>query len=101
MKVLIYDVVSSEQLSLLHNLTLANQWSLRLPAGEPVHHVMTFDPNDRNFLYLMTSHHVSMKIEIRSSNPYYMNQKLYEVVTVTVTSWLTVLGCCFLNNGLL
>uniref|UniRef100_A0AAR2L5W9 Sema domain-containing protein n=1 Tax=Pygocentrus nattereri TaxID=42514 RepID=A0AAR2L5W9_PYGNA len=37
---------------------LANQWSLRLAAGESVHHVMTFDPNDRNYLYLMTTHHI-------------------------------------------
>ncbi|KAF5893208.1 plexin-D1, partial [Clarias magur] len=46
------------KLSLLRNLSVANQWSLRLPAGEPVHHVMTFDTNDRNYLYLMTSHHL-------------------------------------------
>ncbi|MEQ2179516.1 Plexin-D1 [Goodea atripinnis] len=31
---------------------------MKLPAGEAVHHVMTFDPNDRNFLYIMTSHHM-------------------------------------------
>ncbi|CAB1442569.1 unnamed protein product [Pleuronectes platessa] len=46
------------KLTLLANMTLANQWTLKLPAGEAVHHIMTFDPNDRNFLYLMTSHHM-------------------------------------------
>lgn len=81
MKVLIYDVVSSKQLSLLRNLSVANQWSLRLPAGEPVHHVMTFDPNDRNYLYLMTSHHVSMQLCTNTFNPDYMNRKLYKTVS--------------------
>ncbi|XP_070766265.1 plexin-D1 [Enoplosus armatus] len=46
------------KLTLLANMTLANQWTLRLPASEAVHHIMTFDPNDSNFLYLMTSHHM-------------------------------------------
>ncbi|XP_034393758.1 plexin-D1 [Cyclopterus lumpus] len=46
------------KLTLLPNMTLANQWTLKLPASEAVHHVMTFDPNDSNFLYLMTSHHM-------------------------------------------
>ncbi|MEQ2229612.1 hypothetical protein ILYODFUR_020588 [Ilyodon furcidens] len=39
-------------------MTLAGQRTMKLPAGEAVHHVMTFDPNDRNFLYVMTSHHM-------------------------------------------
>lgn len=46
------------KLTLLANMTLANQWKLKLPGSETVHHIMTFDPNDRNFLYLMTSHHM-------------------------------------------
>ncbi|XP_034028621.1 plexin-D1 [Thalassophryne amazonica] len=46
------------KLTLLPNMTLASQWTLKLPSSEPVHHIMTFDPNDRNFLYLMTSHHL-------------------------------------------
>lgn len=46
------------KLTLLANMTLANQWTLKLPASEAVHHIMTFDPNDSNFLYLMTSHHM-------------------------------------------
>uniref|UniRef100_A0A3B5M3W2 Plexin D1 n=1 Tax=Xiphophorus couchianus TaxID=32473 RepID=A0A3B5M3W2_9TELE len=32
--------------------------TVALPAGEAVHHIMTFDPNDGNFLYVMTSHHM-------------------------------------------
>ncbi|XP_013871381.1 plexin-D1 [Austrofundulus limnaeus] len=43
------------KLTLLANKTLAN---LTLPASEAVHHIMTFDPNDSNFLYVMTSHHM-------------------------------------------
>ncbi|XP_029011994.1 plexin-D1 [Betta splendens] len=46
------------KLTLLTNMTLAGQQTLKLPASEPVHHIMTFDPSDRNFLYLMTSHHM-------------------------------------------
>lgn len=46
------------KLTLLPNLTLANQWTLKLPALESVHHIMTFDPTDRNFLYVMTSNHM-------------------------------------------
>lgn len=46
------------KLTLLANMTVANQWTLKLPASEAVHHIMTFDPNDSNYLYLMTSHHM-------------------------------------------
>uniref|UniRef100_A0A672Q2P4 Plexin D1 n=1 Tax=Sinocyclocheilus grahami TaxID=75366 RepID=A0A672Q2P4_SINGR len=46
------------KLSLLANLSVANLWSLRLAANEPVHHIMTFDPSDHNYLYLMTTHHL-------------------------------------------
>ncbi|XP_035511823.1 plexin-D1 [Morone saxatilis] len=46
------------KLTLLANMTLANQWTLKLPASEAVHHIMTFDPSDSNFLYIMTSHHM-------------------------------------------
>ncbi|XP_034733685.1 plexin-D1 isoform X1 [Etheostoma cragini] len=46
------------KLTLLANMTVANQWTLKLAAGEPVHHIMTFDPNDSYFLYLMTSYHM-------------------------------------------
>lgn len=66
--VLCSDVFLS-QLTLLPNLTLANQWTLKLPASEAVHHIMTFDPNDSNFLYLMTSHHVRTWLRARVSTP--------------------------------
>ncbi|XP_028265674.1 plexin-D1 [Parambassis ranga] len=46
------------KLTLLPNMTLASQWTLKLPTSEAVHHIMTFDPSDRNFLYVMTSHHM-------------------------------------------
>ncbi|MBN3302109.1 PLXD1 protein, partial [Amia calva] len=42
------------KLNLRRNLTLANRKSQKLAPGEAVHHIMTFDPSDRNFLYLMT-----------------------------------------------
>ncbi|KAM4562125.1 plexin-D1 [Odontesthes bonariensis] len=46
------------KLTLLPNMSVANQWTLKLPFSEAVHHIMTFDPNDSNFLYVMTSHHM-------------------------------------------
>ncbi|XP_023812458.1 plexin-D1 isoform X1 [Oryzias latipes] len=46
------------KLTLLSNMTMASQSTLRLPSSEAVHPIMTFDPNDRNFLYVMTSHHM-------------------------------------------
>uniref|UniRef100_G3NF07 Plexin D1 n=1 Tax=Gasterosteus aculeatus aculeatus TaxID=481459 RepID=G3NF07_GASAC len=46
------------KLTLRPDMTVAHQWTLKLPAGEAVHHIMTFDPNDSNFLYVMTSHHM-------------------------------------------
>lgn len=51
--------MSFSQLTLTANMTPANQWTLRLPSSESVQPVMTFDPSDRNYLYVMTSHHVS------------------------------------------
>ncbi|XP_076122167.1 plexin-D1 [Alosa pseudoharengus] len=58
------------KLSLWGNLTLAKRpWSLKLPAREPVHHIMTFDPNDRNYLYLMTSHHL-LRVRVASCSQY-------------------------------
>lgn len=32
---------------------------LTVAYGEPVHHIMQFDPMDPGYLYLMTSHQVS------------------------------------------
>uniref|UniRef100_A0A4W5LIH2 Plexin D1 n=1 Tax=Hucho hucho TaxID=62062 RepID=A0A4W5LIH2_9TELE len=51
------------------NLTVANQWALKLPAGESVHHIMTFDPMDRNYLYLMTSHHL-LRVKVAACGQY-------------------------------
>uniref|UniRef100_A0A8C7SV17 Plexin D1 n=1 Tax=Oncorhynchus mykiss TaxID=8022 RepID=A0A8C7SV17_ONCMY len=57
------------KLTLLKNLTVANQWALKLPAGESVHHIMTFDPLDRNYLYLMTSHHL-LRVKVAACGQY-------------------------------
>ncbi|KAK1786908.1 hypothetical protein P4O66_017288 [Electrophorus voltai] len=57
------------KLSLLRNLSVANKWSLRLPAGESVHHIMTFDPNDRDYLYLMTTHHL-LRVQVAVCGQY-------------------------------
>ncbi|KAM6977277.1 plexin-D1 [Aplochiton taeniatus] len=57
------------KLTLLRNLTVANQWAMKLPASEAVHPVMTFDPNDRNFLYLMTSHHM-LRVNVADCSQY-------------------------------
>uniref|UniRef100_A0A8C1QF57 Plexin D1 n=1 Tax=Cyprinus carpio TaxID=7962 RepID=A0A8C1QF57_CYPCA len=39
------------------NITLCYIIPHVLVANEPVHHFMTFDPSDHNYLYLMTTHH--------------------------------------------
>ncbi|XP_030640906.1 plexin-D1 [Chanos chanos] len=57
------------KLSLRRNLSVASQWSLRLPRGESVHHIMTFHPNDSNYLYLMTSHHF-LKVKVAGCGQY-------------------------------
>ncbi|XP_077369310.1 plexin-D1 isoform X2 [Festucalex cinctus] len=46
------------KVTLTPNMTSTSQRTLKLPASESVHHVMTFDPNDRTYLYVMTSHHM-------------------------------------------
>uniref|UniRef100_A0A672ZNR2 Sema domain-containing protein n=1 Tax=Sphaeramia orbicularis TaxID=375764 RepID=A0A672ZNR2_9TELE len=61
-----YTGLSSVSVDNVHNHTVVflgtSNGRLRkvrhLPASEAVHHIMTFDPNDSNFLYLMTSHHM-------------------------------------------
>ncbi|XP_066499462.1 plexin-D1 [Hoplias malabaricus] len=60
---------SLRKLSLRGNFSVANQWSLRLAAGESVHHIMTFDPNDRNRLYVMTTRHI-FRVQVASCNQY-------------------------------
>ncbi|KAK2899118.1 hypothetical protein Q8A67_010536 [Cirrhinus molitorella] len=57
------------KLSLLANLSVANQWSLKLAANEPVHHIMTFDPSDHNYLYLMTTHHF-LRVQVSACGQY-------------------------------
>uniref|UniRef100_A0A671RXP2 Plexin-D1-like n=1 Tax=Sinocyclocheilus anshuiensis TaxID=1608454 RepID=A0A671RXP2_9TELE len=57
------------KLSLLANLSVANQWSLKLASNEPVHHIMTFDPSDHNYLYLMTTHHL-LRVQVSACGQY-------------------------------
>uniref|UniRef100_A0AAY5EHT0 Sema domain-containing protein n=1 Tax=Electrophorus electricus TaxID=8005 RepID=A0AAY5EHT0_ELEEL len=52
----------------LHKVS-GTSWSLRLPAGESVHHIMTFDPNDRDYLYLMTTHHL-LRVQVAVCGQY-------------------------------
>ncbi|XP_056628860.1 plexin-D1 [Triplophysa dalaica] len=57
------------KLSLLANLSVANIWSSKLSANDPVHHIMTFDPSDRNYMYLMTTHHL-LRVKVASCAQY-------------------------------
>ncbi|XP_016085027.1 plexin-D1 isoform X1 [Sinocyclocheilus grahami] len=57
------------KLSLLANLSVANQWSLKLASNEPVHHIMTFDPSDHNYLYLMTTHNL-LRVQVSACGQY-------------------------------
>ncbi|KAG2470567.1 PLXD1 protein, partial [Polypterus senegalus] len=51
------------KLTLLRNLTVGSQKFLRVAPGESVHHIMTFDPSDSNYLYLMTSYQI-MRVKV-------------------------------------
>lgn len=75
------------QLTLLANMTLANQWTLKLPASEAVHHIMTFDPNDRNYLYLMTSHHVSISRRVPAPVSAWLFILLSSVADLFMSAW--------------
>ncbi|XP_029105637.1 plexin-D1 isoform X1 [Scleropages formosus] len=57
------------KLNLLPDLSVANQRSLKVAAGEPVHHIMTFDPSDRDYLYLMTSNHL-LRVKVSKCDQY-------------------------------
>lgn len=39
-------------------MQVVSRRALTVAYGEPVHHVMQFDPTDPGYLYLMTSHQV-------------------------------------------
>uniref|UniRef100_A0A8C8DYR4 Plexin D1 n=1 Tax=Oryzias sinensis TaxID=183150 RepID=A0A8C8DYR4_9TELE len=62
-----YSGLSSVSVDNVHNHTVVflgtdkgrlRKVSLTVADNEAVHPIMTFDPNDRNFLYVMTSHHM-------------------------------------------
>ncbi|CAM4713171.1 unnamed protein product [Leuciscus chuanchicus] len=57
------------KLTLLANHSVEILWSLRLPAYEPVHHIMTFDPSDSNYLYVMTTHHL-LRVAVSACDQY-------------------------------
>lgn len=80
-------LVPLSQLTFLANMTLANQWTLKLAASEAVHHVMTFDPNDSNYLYLMTSHHVSMLLWALASVSVRLFILLGSVTDLFMSAW--------------
>lgn len=50
------------QISLNESMQVVSRRALTVAYGEPVHHVMQFDPVDPGFLYLMTSHQVRQAI---------------------------------------
>ncbi|XP_069499546.1 plexin-D1 [Ambystoma mexicanum] len=47
------------KLNLNSSTSVVNTKSIPVAPGQPVHHVMHFDPSDANFLYLMTSYQMS------------------------------------------
>lgn len=46
------------QINLNESMQVVSRRVLTVAPGEPVHHVMQFDPTDSSYLYLMTSHQV-------------------------------------------
>ncbi|MEE6519836.1 hypothetical protein FKM82_017594, partial [Ascaphus truei] len=47
------------KINLDSSLAEVSRHSIPIARGEPVHHIMQFDPVDPNYLYLMTSHHMT------------------------------------------
>uniref|UniRef100_A0A8C1RZD8 Plexin D1 n=1 Tax=Cyprinus carpio TaxID=7962 RepID=A0A8C1RZD8_CYPCA len=80
------------KLSLLADLSVANQWSLKLAANEPVHHIMTFDPSDHNYLYLMTTHHL-LRVQVSACG---QSSSCSECVSAgdAYCGWCTLEGRC-------
>lgn len=46
------------QINLNESMQVVSRRVVTVAYGEPVHHVMQFDPADPGYLYLMTSHQV-------------------------------------------
>lgn len=52
------DGRSPQQINLNESMQVVSRRAVTVAYGEPVHHVMQFDPADPGYLYLMTSHQV-------------------------------------------
>ena len=52
------DGHSPQQINLNESMQVVSRRAVTVAYGEPVHHVMQFDPADPGYLYLMTSHQV-------------------------------------------
>ncbi len=86
-----FVLMSFSQLTLFENMTVANQGTLKLPASEAVHPIMTFDPSDSNYLYIMTSHHVRFFAAGEVSVLRFLLMLLTSVTDLVMSAWRRII----------
>ncbi|XP_028680626.2 plexin-D1 isoform X1 [Erpetoichthys calabaricus] len=84
------------KLTLLRNLTVGSQKFLRVAPGESVHHIMTFDPSDSNYLYLMTSYQI-MRVKVARCDQFTTCRDCLEA-TDPHCGWCTLENRCSLQK---
>ncbi|XP_030061909.1 plexin-D1 [Microcaecilia unicolor] len=57
------------KINLDHSLTLVSRKTISVAPGQPVHHIMEFDPWDSSFLFVMTSYQIS-RVKVASCHQY-------------------------------
>ncbi|XP_067907439.1 plexin-D1 [Heterodontus francisci] len=57
------------KLNLQRDMSIGNRRLLSVAPGEPVHHIMHFDPMDKTYLYVMTTYQIS-RVKVASCDQY-------------------------------
>ncbi|MGH0179408.1 UNVERIFIED_CONTAM: hypothetical protein FKN15_001431 [Acipenser sinensis] len=85
-----------QKLNLLKNLTLGSQKAIRVASRESVHHIMSFDPSDNNYLYLMTSHQMT-RVKVAKCDQYKTCNQCLGAVDA-YCGWCTLESRCSLQS---
>ncbi|RXM96257.1 Plexin-D1 [Acipenser ruthenus] len=85
-----------QKLNLLKNLTLGSQKAIRVASRESVHHIMSFDPSDNNYLYLMTSHQM-IRVKVAKCDQYKTCNQCLGAVDA-YCGWCTLESRCSLQR---
>ncbi|MGH0152363.1 UNVERIFIED_CONTAM: hypothetical protein FKN15_022168 [Acipenser sinensis] len=85
-----------QKLNLLKNLTLGSQKAIRVASRESVHHIMSFDPSDNNYLYLMTSHQM-IRVKVAKCDQYQTCNQCLGAVDA-YCGWCTLESRCSLQR---